>query len=245
MALVGRDAARLDGGRRCLSRAGRREVRTYACDFAALDNVRELADSLLDDLPRIDVLINNAALVLQRREETVDGYEKVFAVNHLAPYLLTRLLLDRLVASAPARIVNVSSDAHTFGALEPDDYMSTRGFKPLKVYGRSKLANILFTVELAGGSKGTGVTVELPAPGLRLDVARPRQQARPAVREDRSARSSRSRPTARPRSCTWPATTSPRTASTSPTARCTRPRPTPRTWSWRRGCGTTAPSSSA
>jgi NAD(P)-dependent dehydrogenase (short-subunit alcohol dehydrogenase family) len=121
---------------------------------------------MLDDLPGIHVLINNAALVMQRREETVDGHEKVFAVNHLAPYLLTRLLLDRLVASAPSRIVNVSSDAHTFGELEPDDYMSTGKYRPLKVYGRSKLANILFTVELASRLKGTGVTANCLHPGF-------------------------------------------------------------------------------
>jgi NAD(P)-dependent dehydrogenase (short-subunit alcohol dehydrogenase family) len=128
--------------------------------------VRALADELLEDWPRIDVLVNNAALVLQRREETVDGFEKVFAVNHLAPYLLTRLLLDRVVASAPSRVVNVASDAHTFGAMEPDDYMSTRGFKPLKVYGRSKLANILFTVELSRRLEGTGVTANCLHPGF-------------------------------------------------------------------------------
>lgn len=166
LALVGRDLGRLESVASECRSDGAADVRVYPCDFAALDNVRELADSLLDDLPRIDVLINNAALVLQKREETVDGFEKVFAVNHLAPYLLTRLLLDRVVASAPARIVNVSSDAHTFGALEPDDYMSTRTYKPLKVYGRSKLANILFTVELAGRLAGTGVTVNCLHPGF-------------------------------------------------------------------------------
>ena len=166
LALVGRDAGRLSSVASQCTAAGAGDVRTYVCDFAALDNVRELADSLLDDLPRIDVLINNAALVLQKREESVDGYEKVFAVNHLAPYLLTRLLLDRLVASAPARIVIVASDAHTFGQLEPDDYMSTRSYKPMKVYGRSKLANILFTVELAKRLEGTGVTVNSLHPGF-------------------------------------------------------------------------------
>jgi retinol dehydrogenase-14 len=166
LALVGRDKTRLSEVASACRELGAADVKTYVCDFAVLENVRDLADSLLEDLPQIDVLINNAALVMQRREETVDGYEKVFAVNHLAPYLLTRLLLDRLVASAPARVVNVASDAHTFGALQPDDYMSTRGFKPLKVYGRSKLANILFTVELAKRLDGTGVTVNCLHPGF-------------------------------------------------------------------------------
>ena len=166
LALVGRDVGRLSATASDCESLGAGDVRVYPCDFAALDNVRELADSLLADLPRIDVLINNAALVLQKREETVDGYEKVFAVNHLAPYLLTRLLLDRIVSSAPARIVTVASDAHTFGQLEPDDYMSTASYKPMKVYGRSKLANILFTVELAKRLEGTGVTVNSLHPGF-------------------------------------------------------------------------------
>jgi NAD(P)-dependent dehydrogenase (short-subunit alcohol dehydrogenase family) len=166
LAIVGRDAARLDVAAERCRNAGAPSVRTYRTDFSVLAEVRALADELLTDLPRIDVLINNAALVLQHRQETPDGYEKVFAVNHLAPYLLTRLLLDRLVASAPARVVNVASDAHTFGPMEPDDYMSTRGYKPMKVYGRSKLANILFTVELARRLEGTGVTANCLHPGL-------------------------------------------------------------------------------
>ncbi len=166
LALVGRDATRLEKAAQDCRSAGAGEVRSYVVDFAVLEEVRGLADALLADWPRIDVLINNAALVLQHREETVDGYEKVFAVNHLAPYLLTRLLLDRIVSSAPARIVNVASDAHTFGAMEPDDYMSTKAFKPLKVYGRSKLANILFTVELAKRVEGTGVVVNCLHPGF-------------------------------------------------------------------------------
>jgi retinol dehydrogenase-14 len=166
LALVGRDAGRLEQVAAQCRAAGAGTVRTYSADFAVLDQVRALADSLQEDWPRIDVLVNNAALVKQHREETADGYEAMFAVNHLAPYLLTRLLLDRMIASSPARIVNVASDAHTFGALEPDDYMSTRVFKPMKVYGRSKLANILFTVELAKRLDGTGVSANCLHPGF-------------------------------------------------------------------------------
>ena len=166
LALVGRDGGRLrDVAQRC-QEVGAGDVRTYQADFGELDRVRALADELLDDWPRIDVLVNNAALVLQRREQTVDGYERVFAVNHLAPYLLTRLLLDRLVASAPSRIVNVASDAHTFGTLDPDDYMSPGWYKPMKAYGRSKLANILFTAELARRLEGSGVTANSLHPGF-------------------------------------------------------------------------------
>jgi retinol dehydrogenase-14 len=166
LALVGRDGSRLrDVAQRC-QEVGAGDVRTYQADFGELDRVRALADKLLDDWPRIDVLVNNAALVLQHREQTVDGYERVFAVNHLAPYLMTRLLLDRIVASAPSRIVNVASDAHTFGTMDPDDYMSTRSYKPMKAYGRSKLANILFTAELARRLEGSGVTANSLHPGF-------------------------------------------------------------------------------
>ncbi|MCU1602930.1 MAG: family oxidoreductase [Frankiales bacterium] len=166
LGIVGRDGARLEAVAQQCRDAGSPGVVTYKADFASLDEVRGLADALTEDFPRIDVLINNAALVKQRREETVDGYEMVFAVNHLAPYLLTRLLLDRVVESAPSRIVNVASDAHTFGPMEPDDYMSTEGFKPMKVYGRSKLANILFTFELARRLEGTEVIANCLHPGF-------------------------------------------------------------------------------
>jgi NAD(P)-dependent dehydrogenase (short-subunit alcohol dehydrogenase family) len=166
LALVGRDEDRLRSVAAECERLGAPAVQTYRCDFAVLDQVRDLAVSLLDDLARVDVLVNNAGLVVQKRAETVDGHELIFQVNQLAPYLLTRLLLDRLVSSAPARIVWTASDSHEFGPLHPDDYMSTQGFKPLKVYGRSKLANILTTAELARRLEGTGVTANCFHPGF-------------------------------------------------------------------------------
>jgi NAD(P)-dependent dehydrogenase (short-subunit alcohol dehydrogenase family) len=166
LALVGRDEERLAAVAKECEELGAPRAQTYRCDFAVLDQVRELAIDLLDDLPRIDVLANNAGLVVQKRQETVDGHELIFQVNQLAPYLLTRLLLDRLVESAPARIVWTASDAHEFGPLHPDDYMSTQGFRPLKVYGRSKLANILTTAELARRLEGTGVTANCFHPGF-------------------------------------------------------------------------------
>jgi NAD(P)-dependent dehydrogenase (short-subunit alcohol dehydrogenase family) len=166
LALVARDEARLAAVAAACRAAGAASVTTYPCDFAELDQVRELAVRLLEDLPRIDVLCNNAGLTLAHRQETVDGHEQTFAVNHLAPYLLTRLLMDRLVASAPARVVVTASDAHEFGPLDPDDYMSTNKYSPLKVYGRSKLANILFTHELAHRLQGTGVTANCFHPGF-------------------------------------------------------------------------------
>lgn len=166
LALVARDQGRLDEVAAACRAAGAPEVRTYAVDFASLEQVRELAVRLLEDLPRIDVLCNNAGATFTKRAETVDGYERTFAVNHLAPYLLTRLLTDRLVASAPARVVITASDSHEFGPIDPDDYMSTAKYSPLKVYGRSKLANILLATELAERLKGTGVTVNCFHPGF-------------------------------------------------------------------------------
>lgn len=167
LAIVARDEQRLAEVAAACRAAGAPEVRTYACDFASLEEVRELALRLLEDLPRIDVLCNNAGATFTRRAETVDGYERTFAVNHLAPYLLTRLLTDRLVASAPARVVTTASDSHEFGPLDPADYMtSARRYQPLKVYGRSKLANILFTTELAHRLEGTGVTANAFHPGF-------------------------------------------------------------------------------
>lgn len=166
LALVGRDTERLEAvAQRCRD-AGAAKVVTYRADFAELAQVRRLADELLADHEQIHVLVNNAAQVVQRRSETVDGHETMFAVNHLAPYLLTRLLLDRLVASAPARVVTVSSDAYKFGDVDPDDWMSTKSFAPMKVYGRTKLAGLLFTAELARRLAGTGVTVNAVHPGF-------------------------------------------------------------------------------
>lgn len=165
VALTGRSAERLEEvAERC--RAAGATARTYAVDVAELESVRDLAKQLLTDWPRIDVLVNNAGLVTQSRHVTPDGYEQVFAVNHLAPYLLTRLLQDRLVESAPSRVVVVASDAYTFDQLDPDDYMSSTRWQPMKVYGRSKLCNLLFAAELQKRLEGTGVAVSTVHPGF-------------------------------------------------------------------------------
>ena len=163
--LTGRDTARLEEvAARC--RAHGATARTYAVDVSRLDDVRGLAASLLADWPRIDVLVNNAALVSQSRRTTPDGHESMFAVNHLAPYLLTRLLQDRLVESAPSRVVVVASDAYKFDDLDPDDYMAEQRFSPMKTYGRSKLANLLFAAELQRRLHGSGVAVSTVHPGF-------------------------------------------------------------------------------
>jgi NAD(P)-dependent dehydrogenase (short-subunit alcohol dehydrogenase family) len=136
-------------------------------DLADLASVRAGASELLDRYEHIHVLVNNAGLVLSDRHETADGYEATFGTNHLGPFLLTRLLTDRLIASAPARVVNVASTAHRSArkGLDFDDLQSTGHYRGMEAYSRSKLANILFTTELARRLSGTGVTANALHPG--------------------------------------------------------------------------------
>ncbi len=142
-------------------------VELVVFDLADLSSVRRGAAEILDRCPHIHVLINNAGLTLSERSETVDGYESTFAINHLGPFLLTTLLLPRLEASAPARVINVASMAHNQarGGMPFDDLQATKGYATMKVYGVSKLANILFTNELARRLIGTGVTANSLHPG--------------------------------------------------------------------------------
>ncbi|MDX1649801.1 MAG: SDR family NAD(P)-dependent oxidoreductase [Myxococcota bacterium] len=137
-------------------------------DLSSQAEIRGLAETFLAEERPLHVLLNNAGVILTRREETEDGIETTFAVNHLAYFLLTNLLLPRLRASAPARIVNVASDAHAQagGRLDFDDLESRRAYSAMRVYGRSKLANILFTRELARRLEGTGVTANAMHPGF-------------------------------------------------------------------------------
>jgi len=151
-----------------IAAAGRSDsVELSVFDLADLSSVRAGAADLLARCPRIDVLCNNAGLILSERTLSADGYEATFATNHLGPFLLTNLLLERVKASAPSRIVNVASIAHTFArrGMEFDDLMAERSYRQGKVYARSKLANILFTLELAERLAGTGVTVNSLHPG--------------------------------------------------------------------------------
>ena len=136
-------------------------------DLASTASIRSAAAELLGLCPRIDVLVNNAGVVYTSRRETEDGFEATFGVNHLGHFLLTSLLLDRLKASAPSRVVVVASDASRYAwrGLDFDDLMSERRYGPLKAYGRSKLANILFARELARRLEGTGVDVHAVHPG--------------------------------------------------------------------------------
>ena len=141
-------------------------VRFLQADFASLSQVRNLAAEVTASVARLDVLINNAGCGNFSRTLTADGYETTFAVNHLAPFLLTRLLLGRLREAAPARIVNVASRAHRNQEIDFDDLMSARNYKVTRTYGRSKLANILFTRALAKRLAGSGVTANCLHPGL-------------------------------------------------------------------------------
>jgi retinol dehydrogenase 12 len=134
-------------------------------DLASLAQVRDLAGRL-GKLDRVDVLVNNAGLVLGERRLTVDGYDYVFAVNHLAPFLLTNLLLGKLTASGTARVVTVTSNAHTAAHLDLDDLQLEQGWQSWRAYANSKLANILFTRELARRLAGTGVTANCAHPGV-------------------------------------------------------------------------------
>jgi len=134
-------------------------------DLSSQAQTRRVAEEFLATGKPLHVLINNAGLVISERTETEDGIESTFAINHLATFLLTNLLLDRLKESAPARVVTVSSVAHKFADLDLDDVNATKGYNGMRVYGGSKLANILFTRELARRLDGTGVTANAAHPG--------------------------------------------------------------------------------
>ncbi|HJO23942.1 MAG: SDR family oxidoreductase [Myxococcota bacterium] len=164
--IVGRSQARGQATLARLQAAGSADrVDLRLADLASLADIRRLADEILATCPRIHLLVNNAGVVNLHHRINADGFEETFAVNHLAYFALTNRLLDRLVASAPARIVNVSSEAHRFGPLDLDNLQSEGKYGAMRTYGRSKAANILFTRELARRLEGTGVTVNAVHPG--------------------------------------------------------------------------------
>lgn len=137
----------------------------FLADFSRLDDVRALAATLLERYPRIDVLANNAGGIMGRREETEDGHEKTLQVNHLAPFLLTNLLMDRLTDSQ-ATVVNTSSAANSlFARFDIDDLESRRSYTPNRAYGNAKLANILFTRELDDRYRTRGISTAAFHPG--------------------------------------------------------------------------------
>jgi retinol dehydrogenase 12 len=165
--LVGRDPGRTEAARRLVeARVPGAALETRVADFAGLGAVRRLAAELLAGHARIDVLVNNAGIIVPRLMQSAEGYELTIAVNHLAPFLLTNLLLNRLKASAPARIVTVASIVHRGARLDPATMAQPARWTPLSAYGRTKLANILFTRELARRLDPAVVTACCLHPGL-------------------------------------------------------------------------------
>ena len=165
----GRDRKRLESSlqeinrRTCSDKLG-----SYLADFSSLGTVRGMAEQVLSDRGRLDVLINNAGVIVGERQESEDGYELTFAVNYLAHFLLTRLLLPLLRDSAPARIVNVASAGQS--PIDFGDVMTERGYDGMKAYTRSKLAQIMFTFELAERLRDTGVSVNALHPASLMDT---------------------------------------------------------------------------
>ncbi|HET9130429.1 MAG TPA: SDR family oxidoreductase, partial [Terriglobia bacterium] len=138
----------------------------FIADFSSLAQIRQLAAKISARHKRLDVLVNNAGVYMRHRQTTGDGFETTFAVNHLAPFLLTNLLLDLMTKSAPSRIVNVSSAAHQGASLDFDNLQGEKRYEPYGAYSTSKLANLLFTYELARRLDTSGVTVNALHPGV-------------------------------------------------------------------------------
>jgi len=146
--------------------SGNTSVEAMYCNLESLDSIKQFTEAFKVKYEKIDVLINNAGIWETKRYVTEDGYEKTFAVNHLAPFLLTNLLIGLLKKAAPSRIINVSSEAHRFATIDFNDIMCEKSFSSMKAYGQSKLANILFTKELSVQLKDYGVTVNCLHPGV-------------------------------------------------------------------------------
>ena len=148
------------------TQSGNQHVSFLVCDLSSLDAVRRMGTEFIERHQRLDVLINNAGVMEHTRKVSVDGFEMDFAVNYLAPFLLTNLLLPTLKASAPARIINVSSYLHQHGVINFDDLQSEHTFDRHATYAQSKLALMLFTAKLARDLAGTGVTANTLHPGV-------------------------------------------------------------------------------
>src|SRR5829696_7664154 len=166
LAITGRDASRTEDAAREIRAAGGGQVDVFVADLSAQAEVRRLAQQILQTLSRIDVLINNVGGYWNTRHPTADGLERTFAVNHLAPFLLTSLLLDRLQESVPARVITVSSNAHAQGRIDFDDLQGERSYSGARAYNQSKLANVLFSYELARRLRGFSVTANALHPGV-------------------------------------------------------------------------------
>ncbi len=166
LAITGRDRGRAEDTAREIRAAGAGQVDVLVADLSAQSEVRRLAGEVLQRLSRIDVLVNNVGGYWNTRHVTADGLERTFAVNHLAPFLLTNLLLGRLRQSTPARVVTVSSNVQALGRIDFEDLQAERSYSGARAYSQSKLANVLFTYELARRLQGTSVTANALHPGV-------------------------------------------------------------------------------
>jgi NAD(P)-dependent dehydrogenase (short-subunit alcohol dehydrogenase family) len=167
--LHGRGPERLEASLEELrSQMGSEKARSYMADLSSLEAVRNLADRILSNEDRLDVLVNNAGIIVRERKESEDGYELTFAVNYVSHFLLTRLLLPLLKDSAPARIVNVASAGQS--PLDFSDLMLERGYDAMKAYSQSKLAQVMFTFELAEHLRDTGVNVNALHPASLMET---------------------------------------------------------------------------
>ena len=165
--ITGRDPARAEQAAADIRAAsGNPAVDAFAADMTSQNELRQLAAVVLEAYPRLDVLVNNVGGFWAHRHSTADGLERTFALNHLAPFLLTNLLLDRLKASAPARVITVSSGAQSMGRIEFDDLQGARSYSGQRAYNQSKLANVMFTNELARRLHGTRVMANSLHPGV-------------------------------------------------------------------------------
>jgi len=165
--ITGRDRARAEAAAASIVReSGNPAVDVFVADLSSQAEVRRLAAEVRVAYPRLDVLINNVGGFWAHRHVTADGLEHTFALNHLAPFLLTDLLLERLSASAPSRIVTVSSGAQSMGKIDFDDLMGERTYSGQRAYNQSKLANVMFTYELSRRLQGIGVTATVLHPGV-------------------------------------------------------------------------------
>ena len=167
LAIVGRDLPRAEAAAHDIRAAtGNPNVDAFGADMSSQAEVRRLAAEVLDAYPRLHVLVNNVGGFWSGRHVTADGLERTFAVNHLAAFLLTELLIGRLKASAPARVVTVSSGAQSQGTIDFDDLQGERDYSGQTAYNQSKLASVMFTYELARHLDGTAVTANVLHPGV-------------------------------------------------------------------------------
>jgi retinol dehydrogenase 14 len=166
LAIVGRDPERTQQAARDIQAVGGTPVETFVADLSSQAQVRGLADEVLDRLPRLDVLVNNVGGYWSTRHLTADGLERTFALNHLAPYLLTRLLLDHLKRTDAARVVTVASNAQAQGRIDFDDLQAEHSYSGARAYNQSKLANVMFTYELAQRLRGSSITANALHPGV-------------------------------------------------------------------------------